>query len=47
MVSGPTGRAVGRLLEEEEEEKMTKSRICRFPYLTLTSPSSDAGILYE
>ena len=41
-------RAVGRSTEEEEEEeeKMTKSQFCRFPYLTLTGRSSDAGILY-
>ena len=32
MVSGPTSRAVGRL----KKKKKTKSRFCRFPYLTLT-----------
>ena len=36
MVSGPTSRAVGRLLKK----KMTKSRFFRFPYLTLTGCSS-------
>ena len=46
MVSGPTSRAVGRLLKKKKKKKMMKSRFCRFPYLTLTGRSSDARILY-
>ena len=43
MVLGPTSRAVGRS-EEEEEGEIAVLR--GFPYLTLTSRSSDAGIVY-
>ena len=47
MVSGSTSRAVGRSKNKKNKKKMTtKSPFCRFPYLTLTGRSSDAGLLY-
>ena len=33
------------VLRIKKKKNMTKSRFCRFPYLTLVGRSSDAGIL--
>ena len=34
------------LVKKKKNKKMKKSRFCRFPYLTLTGRSSNAGVLY-
>ena len=34
-------------LKKKKKKKRTKTRFCRFPHLSLTSRSSDAGVLFR